>query len=151
MLPFLYLEQLLTIWMTTKRANFFQLKLIHYYKTSIHGNNFITKVMEMMRICIDSISIKTTINSFNKKKLNKILTKLVKMNLWIWQTKNFQQCLLDLFLKHQIKRNLFLELKVCKILLIGPLQEKFLKLKTKDNVDHAGLSQLLEHLKAWML
>jgi len=28
--------------------------------------------------------------------------------------------------------------------LIGELKELFLQLKTKDNVDHAGLSQLLE-------
>jgi len=61
--------------------------------------------------------------------------------------KNLQQISLDLLLKQQVKENTFLELKWWLIQLIGLLQEKFLKSKIKDNVDHAGLFLLLELLK----
>jgi hypothetical protein len=74
------------------------------------------KIMKMMRMYIYSICTKTINNSFNKKKLKIILIKFVKMNLWILKIKNFQKFLQGLFIKHQIKRNLFLILKICNIL-----------------------------------
>jgi len=46
--------------------------------------------------------------------------------------------------------DLFLELKIYQLKLIGEITQELLlllELKTKDNVVHVGHSQLLEHLK----
>jgi hypothetical protein len=75
------------------------------------------------------------------------LSLLVTTNSLIWLKKNLKHyTLVHLLLLNQ-QDQLSLLKKPMLPIKIGLKMELFLMLKIKDNVDHAGHSQLLEHLK----
>lgn len=110
------------------------------------------KIMDMTKFSIDTKSSKLTWNSLKNIMLNMKLVKklslLDPMNSLIYTMMISKKCIMDSNgTKNKKTLNIWWEENQTLTLLIGVLKELSPPLKTKDHVDHVGLSVPLDHLK----
>lgn len=94
---------------------------------------------------IDSQSSQPTMKLSKQPTANNLISNSDKPNLWIRPSKNLKKIIWEPEQDNKLIPNTSLEMKVLLMKSTGDQRVQFQKLKIKDNADHAGHSQLLDH------